>query len=105
MRPRIGLNCDIQTGAKPRVFLYLGYLDYVSVGGGVPLLLPPSPDAELLLDDLDGVLFTGGDDYRAGHSGADPPGFVPVAERREESDLRLARLALDRDLPVLGICG
>ncbi|MFQ5655415.1 MAG: gamma-glutamyl-gamma-aminobutyrate hydrolase family protein [Planctomycetota bacterium] len=119
MRPRIALNCDIRScesdeterakggaGGKLRSGLYLDYIDFVVAAGGTPLLLPPASCALPLLDDVDGLILTGGADYRLGNDGGEaPPRFVPVDERREAFDIELAREALRRDLPLLGICG
>ena len=81
----------------------------VSDAGGLPLILPPDDEvAEApaqLLDLLDGIVFAGGSDIDPASYGAerDPhtKGFWPERDRFE---LALAREALDRDLPVLGIC-
>jgi putative glutamine amidotransferase len=62
-------------------------------------------NAEPSLKDLDGVLLTGGGDiapsyyHEAPHPKANPPDAT-----RDSFELELARLAVDKNLPVLGVC-
>ncbi len=118
MRPRIGINCDVHPGLRRRgdgrLFgLNPEYAKSVLAAGGLPLVIPPlahgaAPDREAidrLLDSVDGVLLTGGDDL---HPRAYGQELHPKAElmdaERDASDIEIARAALDRGLPVLGIC-
>jgi putative glutamine amidotransferase len=100
-RPRIGI-----AGRDPQQVK--DYRDAVEAAGGEPVSLFPgaavSPDA--LLDDLDGLILTGGRDVHPAHYG-EPLGEglgVELDEVRDALEIPLARRALDRDLPVLGIC-
>lgn len=106
MRPRIAVNCDVESRGRERLGLPVDYLDALFEAGAEPLLLPPDPRALPLLDRADGVLLTGGDDYAA--SLADPAhlpaDYLPIHPRREGFDLRLGREVIERGLPVLGIC-
>jgi putative glutamine amidotransferase len=81
----------------------------VSDAGGLPLLLPAddvtaeSPDQ--LLDLLDGLVLSGGADLDPATYGAEPePETIGYRPERDRFELALARRALDRELPVLGIC-
>jgi putative glutamine amidotransferase len=72
-------------------------------------LLPPdrlateSPDE--LLEHLDALVLGGGADVDAASHGADPhPETKGTNPERDEFELALARRALERDLPLLGIC-
>jgi len=108
-RPSIGINCDYD-GERPRVFLRIGYIDAVRDAGGLPLLLPPNGRAgeiDEFLDRVDGLLFSGGDDYAPRRYGATRihPEVKLVHPRRERFDIALARRAIRRGLPILGICG
>jgi putative glutamine amidotransferase len=112
--PLIGLCATIeraQFGAwdKDAVLLPRSYVDAVQGAGGIAVMLPPDPTAleepDRVLDVLDGLILAGGRDV-------DPATYG--AEREEETDeprterdvfeIALARRALERDLPVLGIC-
>ena len=81
----------------------------VQRAGGIALLLPPddvvaeSPD--LVLDLLDGVVLAGGSDLDAGTYGARPHAeTVNTRPERDRFELALGHRALERDLPVLGVC-
>jgi putative glutamine amidotransferase len=85
------------------------YVTAVQEAGGLALMLPPdertaeSPDE--LLDLLDGVLLAGGLDVDPASYGERPhPQTTATSPERDRFELGLARMALDRDLPLLGIC-
>ncbi len=81
----------------------------VQRAGGIALLLPPDDSlAEQpgeLIDLLDGLVLAGGSDVDAGSYGAAPHqqtrGTWPERDRFE---LALGTAALERELPLLGIC-
>jgi putative glutamine amidotransferase len=73
-------------------------------GAEIRELMPsdPVPDA---LANCDGLMLTGGVDVDpAVYGETDRHPTVEIDPERDEYELRLARLALDRDLPVLAIC-
>lgn len=74
----------------------------------MPLVLPPGEEDPLaLLDAVDGVLLTGGHfDIHPSHYGAEVTDRLDrTEEARTEAELELALACLDRDIPVLGVCG
>ena len=81
----------------------------VQDAGGMALLLPPD-DATAeqpgdLLDLIDGLILAGGSDIDPGSYGATPhPETRGTRPERDRFELALAHAALDRDMPVLGIC-
>jgi putative glutamine amidotransferase len=83
------------------------YSRAVERAGAVPVLLPPIPPGGIprLIDRLDGVLFTGGDDVdpalygAARHERTDQPDAT-----RDRFELALARAVVDAGLPFLAIC-
>jgi gamma-glutamyl-gamma-aminobutyrate hydrolase PuuD len=82
------------------------YVRAVERAGGRPLLVPPSIDGvEETLDALDGLILSGGADLDPALYGQDPH---PETDRpftlRDDAEMMLLRAALERDLPVLGIC-
>jgi putative glutamine amidotransferase len=86
-----------------------GYVGAVQRAGGIAVLLPPDDDAltdpDPFLDPLDGLILAGGVDVGPATYGADPhPDTDPPNERRDAFELALARRALERELPLLGIC-
>jgi gamma-glutamyl-gamma-aminobutyrate hydrolase PuuD len=82
------------------------YVLAVERAGGRPLLVPPTTEGvEETLDALDGLIVSGGSDLDPALYGEDAH---PQTDRpfrlRDTAELALMRAALDRDLPVLGIC-
>jgi putative glutamine amidotransferase len=77
--------------------------------GAIALMLSPdaavADDPDQLLDILDGLILAGGSDLDPSSYGAEPhPETAGTRPERDEFELALARAALDRDMPVLGIC-
>src|SRR3546814_7959033 len=84
------------------------YCAAVVAAGGLPVLLPHEPEhSEAYLDRIDALLVTGGAfDLDPALFGADTRHeTVRTKDRRTAFEASIARGALDRDLPVLGICG
>jgi putative glutamine amidotransferase len=91
------------------VLLPRSYVDAVQRAGGIALLLPPDPAAveapDRLLDLLDGLLLAGGSDMDPATYGAAPHATtVGTVPERDAFELALARRAIERDMPFLGIC-
>jgi anthranilate synthase component 2/putative glutamine amidotransferase len=82
------------------------YVRAVEQAGGRPMLVPPSAaGVEETLDALDAVVFTGGSDLDPELYGeAAHPETAGIVRMRDEAELELLRAAIDRDMPVLGIC-
>lgn len=109
-KPLIGVTCKlVEDGGDLYYRLDRNYVKSVEKAGGIPVLMPffeTRAEASSFLDRLDGVLFTGGADIhpsRWGEKKKHPKASLLVPEK-EESDLLAAREALERDLPILGIC-
>lgn len=108
-RPLVLVNGTYELGPRPWLKLYARYAERVAEAGGLALVVPPIADPAHLaaaLDAADGVLLTGGDDFHTEPLGLGPthPAAVPTPLPKQEFDLALARAAVDRGLPVLGIC-
>jgi putative glutamine amidotransferase len=85
------------------------YSDAVQRAGGLAVVFPP--DARALddpapwLDLLDGLIMVGGADIDPAAYGEEPdPHTKGTVPERDRFELALARAALERDLPLLGIC-
>ncbi len=93
---------------KKRVAVNQDYLEAVWRAGAVPVLLPLTTDEARLrhmLEQLDGLLLTGGEDIDPALYGAEKqPWCGPVVPERDAMELPLVRMALERDLPLLAIC-
>lgn len=93
---------DVRAGYLPA-----DYSEGVIAAGGVAVLLPPQPTdaAGAALDSLDGLVITGGYDLDPAAYGQPPhPSTDEPRTARDAWELALLRGALDRGLPVLGIC-
>jgi putative glutamine amidotransferase len=81
----------------------------VQRAGGVALVLAPDEaavdDPGRILDLLDGLLLSGGADVNPVSYGAEPhPETRAAREERDRFEIALAREAVARDMPVLGVC-
>lgn len=107
--PVIGITCGHDTdGGHDRWFVRTPYIRAVVEAGGVPILIPPTWDEQLLarcLERIDGLLLTGGVDVDPALYGQAPhPALGKVDREWDALDVVAARIALERDIPVLGIC-
>jgi putative glutamine amidotransferase len=106
MRPVIGIT--LGDGDRPGLHaIREDYVRSVEQAGAIPVVVPPIDpgDAAALLERLDGVLLSGGDDVDPALYGEEPhPKLGKVHRRRDDLELALLREALQRDLPVLAIC-
>ena len=90
-------------------FVTRSYPSAVQRAGGLALLLPPDRAAveapDPLLDRLGGLILSGGSDLDPAFYGADPhPKTGRTWPERDRFEIALARRAVERELPVLGIC-
>jgi putative glutamine amidotransferase len=93
----------------PSYLLPRNYVDAIQRGGGLALMLPPDPRVtehpDHVLDLLDGLILAGGADVDPSTYGAARhPATDPGSLERDEFELALARRAMERDIPFLGIC-
>jgi putative glutamine amidotransferase len=85
------------------------YASAVQRAGACALIMPPDPraqsEADVFLDRIDGLLLAGGSDVDpATYGAARHPETRGTRPERDEFELALAQRALERELPVLGIC-
>ncbi len=115
MRPRIGITAYWRNASwgpwtdLPACLAPQAYVESIVVAGGFPLLLPPLPEitdfASEALASVDGLILVGGDDVDATQYGAEPHALAdPPNKRRDAAELALLRGAVERDMPLLGIC-
>jgi len=85
-----------------------GYFDSVVAAGGVPLVIPPVADKEVLmntLDRIDGLVLSGGGDINPLWLDEEPSLHLGgINQKRDLPELLITRLAYHRQLPILGIC-
>ena len=85
------------------------FVDPVHRAGALALLLVPDPalveDPDEVLDRVDGLLLAGGADVDPATYGAAPhPRTLDPDPVRDAFEIALVRRALQRDLPLLGVC-
>lgn len=110
-RPLIGLTAYTEQAQYlsrelEATLLPSAYVNAIVRSGGVPVLLPPVPDAaDTLIAALDGLVLSGGGDIDAARYGEPPhPANRGTRLARDAFELSLLRRALDHDLPVLAVC-
>jgi putative glutamine amidotransferase len=111
-RPRIGITLDSEPAGgwskMPWYALRQNYCGAVADVGGLPLPLPHEPElASAYLDGLDGLLVTGGafDVDPALFGDGTKHATVKTKDRRTAFEYAMVKGAIERDMPILGICG
>lgn len=116
--PLIGITPDTAASqpavsgnqAEPLLVLQERYARAILEAGGIPLILPilsSQTAIRELLDRLDGVLLSGGnfDIHPRFYGEEQTPALGEVKEERTRFELELISLALEREMPLLGVCG
>ena len=85
------------------------YARAVEEAGALPLILPPGEAGQervdAALERIDALILTGGPDLDPAGYGAEPhPETVAGSRERDDFELELTRRAIDRGMPVLGVC-
>jgi len=105
-RPVIGIvsNFDVE---KDGYFCSAHYVRALERAGALPVILPyvNADEVAAVLDQISGLVLTGGGDFPAELYGASPhPAIQRMIPERDRYEFALARSALDRRIPILGIC-
>jgi putative glutamine amidotransferase len=113
-RPAIGICAALERAQwgvwdRPAALLPFEYIEEIQRAGGMALMIPP--DARLIerpgeaLDKLDGLVLAGGCDVDPSMYGAEPhPQTNGTVPERDLVEIALTQAAVERDMPVLGIC-
>lgn len=103
--PCIGISANRRDG---QTCLAETYIQSVIQAGGAPVVIPATTDLRVLtavVQDLDGILMSGGGDINPLFVGEEPlPALQDVDTLRDRYDLLLIRLASNRQIPLMGIC-
>lgn len=109
-RPIIGITAYVVNATwgvwhdLPSTLIPHDYVAAVSLAGGRPVVLPPDElDADVLRV-LDGLVLAGGPDVSPELYGAEPDPRTETRPERDSAEMLLVREALNRDMPVLGVC-
>jgi len=111
--PIIGIPCrpDISGlyRGSPVDAQNVSYTQAVIKSGGIPILIPVAvngPMLETLFDQVDGLLFSGGGDIEPSFYNQSPQveNLSDVQIERDERELQLMRMAIERRKPFFAIC-
>lgn len=84
------------------------YYEQVVKAGGVPMLIPPVNDVNVIINTLnaiDGLILSGGADINPLWQNEQPsPQLHHINSYRDEAELLITRLAYNRCVPIFGIC-
>lgn len=104
-RPTIGISCS---WSASKISVLNTYITSVIKAGGLPVVIPLSDNEELLseyLDGIDALIMTGGEDYNPLLFGEEPvQALGEVSPDRDFYDLTLIKKAIEKGVPLLGIC-
>ena len=107
MKPVVGVM-PLWDDEKNSLWMLPGYLDGLNQAGGIPLIFPFTTDEQelaQLVSRCDGFLFTGGHDVSPALYHETPlEGLTVTCPKRDAMERIVLRMALERDMPVLGIC-
>ena len=85
-----------------------GYYQSVVAAGGVPVVIPPVADKHVIvntLEHIDALILSGGGDINPLWASEEPsPKLHGINQERDLPELLIARLAYNRQIPMLGIC-
>lgn len=106
-RPIIGITPS-RNQEKEQVLLRETYINSIIRAGGIPIVLPLTSNGQVidaLLDAIDGLLLSGGVDIHPRRYGEEiHPACGEIDEVRDESEFLLVSRAIERNIPVFGIC-
>jgi putative glutamine amidotransferase len=114
--PLIAITCSRLTGGAWGMYSLGHFMDYtfsdysqaILHAGGAPVIVPAAQDQKslgVILDAVKGLILSGGPDVNPRRFGEEPlAGLGEVDEALDRMELMAVRLAIDKNLPVLGIC-
>lgn len=105
-QPIIGISAN---NSASSLQVNMTYVRSVRNAGGVPVLIPWTTDTlqlRRILETIDGLVMTGGEDVDPlKYYGEEPnPNMGEIVPARDASDAILLKMAIEKGLPVLGIC-
>jgi len=113
-RPVIGICAALEQARwsvwdQQAALVPMGYVQAVERAGGMVIVLVPDPalveDPTQALELIDGLMLAGGADIDPSSYGEDAhPETGGTVPERDAFEIALTRAAIERDMPVLGIC-
>jgi len=111
--PIIGLTQELLDAPwyqGPRRYqLFTAYTECIRTAGGIPIIIPADSsrkELDALLNKVDGVLMTGGDDADLRLLGGPAPdqSCKPMPPEQQNMNMMVVERVIQRQLPCLGIC-
>lgn len=114
-KPLIGITASMtwemsmnEWAGYKRNYLSFDYVNAVEKAGGVPIIIPVLKElnnADEIILNLDGIIFSGGSDVSPISFGNEPErGLQTTNYWRDLSEIKLIEEALKKNLPILCIC-
>lgn len=113
-KPVIGITTnflditDAPFSGHQRIYVNKGYIDAITIAGGIPLLLPVSDNTETtnhLLSLVDGVLLSGGQDVHPSlYNEECHPLLGTTSKERDAFEVHVIDHIRKNNKPLLGIC-
>ena len=109
----ISANVEVATDIPPfagckRIKIFDEYISSVIAAGGIPIILPVTTDKEVLdkhLELIDGLIISGGYDIDPLRYNEEPHKLLQATcSERDEFEFYLAKKAIEKSIPLLGIC-
>jgi putative glutamine amidotransferase len=112
MKPLVALTTPLDPEGgdyeKPLVGIYANYIQALARVGLTPVLITPAHEPDQIVDLVDacaGLVLSGGEDVEPARYGEQPiPELGEVSPARDAMEFRALEEALEREIPVLGIC-
>lgn len=107
MRPMIGVSPLVDID-RESLWMLPGYFEGIEQAGDLPVMLPLTEDdgtIRQIVSTCDGFLFTGGQDVSPELYKEKPLGIpLEVCPERDRMELKILKMAMEADKPILGIC-
>ena len=105
----VGISCPITNASYANMesecaLLPKDYIDIVEAVGGIPLIIPPSEKSEEIIEQIDALIISGGPDLDPSSYGHEVNGSIDYSMEQDDSEFRIVKEAMNRNIPILGIC-
>ena len=104
MKPVIGISLGLESKGE-RFCIKKHYIEAVEGCGGEAVLIPPQTSVASIIEKIQGLLLSGGPDVDPFLYGEEPEkGIRRIDPERDRLEREIFFLAIEKGIPVLGIC-
>ena len=109
MKSIVGISCPVVNASygnweRRSALLPIDYIEIVEAAGGVPVIIPPTESSEEIVERIDALIISGGPDLDPSSYGHKENGSIDYSLEQDDSEFRIVKEAINRDMPILGIC-